>query len=93
VALHYAYDRFAAGSVGYEYDVWHQQPMEQTGKQSWKLKMVVPDDVKTVSMLSFQQGDKAVTSYSSSNYCTVQSNTVQTNTPQTNTGQRNKVDP
>ena len=32
----------------------------------------VPDHVKTVSMLSFQEGDKDMTSYSSSNYVTVE---------------------
>ena len=50
--------------------------MKQEGQDSWKLKIVVPDHVKTVSMLSFQEGDKAMTSYSSSNYCTVQTNKV-----------------
>jgi hypothetical protein len=76
VALHYAFDRFAAGSDGYEYDVWQQHPMKREGQHAWKLKIVVPDHVKTVSMLSFQEGDKAMTSYSSSNYCTVQTNKV-----------------
>ena len=71
VALHYAFDRFAAGSVGYEYDVWEQQAMKKKNDRLWKLDVTVPDHVKTVSMLSFQEGDKYVKSYSSSNYITV----------------------
>ena len=72
VALHYAYDRFTAGSKGYEYDVWEQQTMKKKDKHTWQLKIVVPEQVRTVSMLSFQEGDKEMTSYSSSNYITVQ---------------------
>ena len=72
IALHYAYDRFIAGSEGYEFDVWQEQSMKQKDEHSWQLKIVVPDHVKTVSMLSFQEGDKGMTSYSSSSYTTVQ---------------------
>lgn len=74
VTLHYAFDRFVAGSDGYEYDVWKQQPMKRKNDRSWLLDVVVPESVKSVSMLSFQKGDKEMTSYSSSNYVTVQSN-------------------
>jgi hypothetical protein len=74
VALHYANNRFAAGSVGYEYDVWEQQAMEQKDNGLWQLRLVVPAHVKTVSLLSFQEGEKETTSYSSSNYVTVQTN-------------------
>jgi hypothetical protein len=72
VALHYAYDRFTAGSEGYEYDVWEQQAMEKKDMHAWQIKLVVPEQVKTVSMLSFQEEEKEMTSYSSSNYTTVQ---------------------
>jgi hypothetical protein len=73
VALHYAYNRFTAGSKGYEYDVWKQQAMKQNDKHTWQLKLVVPEEVKTVSMLSFQEQDiEEMTSNSSSNYITVQ---------------------
>jgi hypothetical protein len=73
VALHYAFDRFTAGSEGYEYDLWEQQPMKKKDKHSWQINIVVPKQVKTVSMLSFQEGEKEeMTSYSSSNYTTVQ---------------------
>lgn len=71
VALHYAFDRFAAGSVGYEYDVWEGQTMKKENDRTWQLDVRVPDHVKTVNMLSFQEGDKGMTSYSSSNYITV----------------------
>ena len=72
VALHYAYDRFSAGSKGYEYDVWEQQAMMKKDKYTWQLKLVVPEEVKTVSMLSFQEGGKELPSNSSSNYIKVQ---------------------
>jgi len=71
VALHFAFDRFAAGSVGYEYDVWQEQAMKKKNNRTWQLNVVIPEHVKTVSMLSFQEGEKDVTSYSSSNYITV----------------------
>jgi hypothetical protein len=72
VSLHFAFDRFVAGSDGYEYDVWEQQPMKGKSDRSWLLDVAVPESVKSVSMLSFQKGDKDMTSYSSSNYVTVQ---------------------
>lgn len=75
VALHYAYDRFTAGSKGYEYDVWEQQDMMKKDKLTWELKLVIPVEVKTVSMLSFQEEDiEEMTSNSSSNYITIQTN-------------------
>lgn len=72
VVLHYAYNRFTAGSKGYEYDAWEEQAMEKKDKHTWQIEIVVPEQVKTVSMLSFQKGGKKVTSNSSSNYETVQ---------------------
>lgn len=71
VALHYSFDRFTVGSHGYGYDVWEDQAMTKESDHTWQLKVIVPDHVKKVSMLSFQEGDKGMTSYSSSNYITV----------------------
>lgn len=72
VSLHYAYNRFTAGSKGYEYDEWKQESMEQKDKHTWQLKIVVPEQIKTVSMLSFQRGVKEINTNSSSNYITLQ---------------------
>jgi hypothetical protein len=72
VSLHYAYNRFTAGSKGYEYDEWKQQSMEKKDKHTWQLQIVVPEQVKTVSMLSFQKEVKEMNTNSSSNYITLQ---------------------
>ena len=64
-----------AGSKGYEYDVWEEIAMEKKDKRTWQIEIVVPEHVKTVSMLSFQEKVKEKTSTnSSSNYITVQTN-------------------
>ena len=47
----------------------HQQTLCNCG-------VVVPDHAKTVSLLSFQEGEKEMISYSSSNYFTVQTSNV-----------------
>jgi hypothetical protein len=42
VALHYTFDRFTAGSVGYEYDVWEQQAMKKKNDRLWQLDVRFP---------------------------------------------------
>lgn len=46
--------------------------MEKKDKRTWQIEIVVPEHVKTVSMLSFQEGGKEVPTNSSINYITVQ---------------------
>lgn len=72
VTLHYAYDRFTAGSKGYEYDVWEQQSIKKKDKYIWQLKISVPEKVKSVNLLSFQEGNKEMPTNSLSNYITVE---------------------
>lgn len=51
--------------VSYEYDVWEQQAMKKTNDRVWQLDASIPDHVNEVSLLSFQEGDKDMKSYSS----------------------------
>jgi len=46
--------------------------MMKKDKQTWQIDIAVPENVKTVSMLSFQEGNKEMPTNSSSNYITVQ---------------------